>query len=96
VQGDVREHDWALQAAGAEARLVRLPEDPGELDGIVLPGGEGTVMTCLLQRWSLWEPLGQELRAGLPLLATCAGAVLARPLPQGAGDGRAGRPAAEI
>ena len=66
-------------------RPVRRPEDLTGLDGIVLPGGESTTMSMLLDSSGLADPLGKELDAGLPVLGTCAGMIL---LAEEAVDGR--------
>jgi 5'-phosphate synthase pdxT subunit len=89
LQGAFREHVRALEAAGAETRLVRLPRDLDGLDGLVIPGGESTTMTILLERMELWEPLRRALEGGLPTLATCAGMILlARQIDGGASGQR--------
>ena len=76
LQGDVREHAAALDAAGADAVAVRRPDDLAALDAIVLPGGESTTMSLLLQSSNLFEPLAERLADGLPALGTCAGMIL--------------------
>jgi 5'-phosphate synthase pdxT subunit len=76
LQGDVAEHRAALAEIGASPRRVRRPEDLIGLDGIILPGGESTTMSMLLESSGLADPLGKELRAGLPALGTCAGMIL--------------------
>jgi 5'-phosphate synthase pdxT subunit len=84
MQGAFAEHMRALQACGAETRLVRSKEDLEGLDGIVLPGGESTTMTMLLDRMGLLEPLRRAIGAGLATMATCAGMiVLAREIEDG-------------
>jgi 5'-phosphate synthase pdxT subunit len=60
-----------------------------ELDGIVLPGGESTTMTMLMERMGLLEPLRRAIADGLATLATCAGMiVLARDVSDGMADQR--------
>lgn len=76
LQGDVREHLRALEAAGARPVPVRRPRELTGLAGIVLPGGESTTIGKLLQRWELLEPLQAALRDGLPAYGTCAGMIL--------------------
>ncbi len=76
LQGDVAEHRDALIGIGVAPRLVRRPEDLVALDGIILPGGESTTMSMLLESSGLADPLGKELEAGLPALGTCAGMIL--------------------
>jgi 5'-phosphate synthase pdxT subunit len=85
LQGDVAEHRAALSATGVVPRAVRRPDDLVGLDGIVLPGGESTTMSMLLESSGLADPLGKELDAGLPVLGTCAGMIL---LATSAIDGR--------
>jgi pyridoxal 5'-phosphate synthase pdxT subunit len=87
MQGAFAEHVRALEAAGARTRLVRTREDLAGLDGIVLPGGESTTMTMLMERVGLLEPLREAIRGGLATLATCAGMiVLAREITDGMPD----------
>jgi pyridoxal 5'-phosphate synthase pdxT subunit len=84
MQGAFAEHIRALEACGARTRVVRSAEDLHGLDGIVLPGGESTTMTMLMERVGLLEPLRGAIRDGLPTLATCAGMiVLARKVSDG-------------
>jgi len=84
MQGAFAEHVRALEAVGAKTRLVKTPADLQGLDGLVLPGGESTTMTMLMERVGLLEPLRGAIAAGLPTLATCAGMiVLAREVTDG-------------
>jgi 5'-phosphate synthase pdxT subunit len=76
LQGDVREHAAALADLGELARLVRRPSDLDGLAGIVLPGGESTTLSLLLESSGLFEPLAEALGSGLPVLGTCAGMIL--------------------
>ena len=89
MQGAFAEHVRALEASGAKTRLVKTPDDLRDLDGLVLPGGESTTMTMLMERVGLLEPLRGAIAAGLPTLATCAGMiVLAREVTDGMADQR--------
>ena len=84
MQGAFAEHVRALEASGARTRIVRSAEDLDGLDGIVLPGGESTTMTMLMERVGLLGPLRAAIEGGLPTLATCAGMiVLAREVTDG-------------
>ena len=85
LQGDAARHGAALADLGARARPVRRPEELGGLDAIVVPGGESTTMSMLLESSGLAEPLGKELAAGLPAFGTCAGMIL---LAASVSDGR--------
>ncbi len=76
VQGDVREHARALQAVGARQTLVRRASELDGIQGLVIPGGESTVIDKLLRTFGLFEPLQACLRAGLPAFGSCAGMIL--------------------
>lgn len=76
LQGDVREHDRALAAAGADVRHVRRAEELAGLDGLVLPGGESTTISRLLTVFELLEPVREAVAGGLPTYGSCAGMVL--------------------
>ena len=76
LQGGVAEHLRALERSGAHARPVRRPEELDQVHGLVLPGGESTTMTRLLENFELHEPLRQRLVSGMPAYGSCAGMVL--------------------
>lgn len=76
MQGAFAEHVKALEASGARTRLVRTAEDLEGLDGLVMPGGESTTMTMLMERVGMLEPLREKIKDGLPVLATCAGMIV--------------------
>ncbi len=76
LQGDVREHAAAFGALGESVRLVVGPEDLAGLSGLVLPGGESTTLSLLLESSGLFDPLGEVLGNGLPAFGTCAGMIL--------------------
>ena len=76
LQGDFEAHAKVLRALGAEAREVRVPADLAGLDALIIPGGESTVMTLGIEREGLAEPLRELVRAGTPVLGTCAGMIM--------------------
>ena len=76
LQGDVREHERALLDCGARTRQVRRTADLDGLDGLVLPGGESTTMSRLLEVFELLGPLRAAVAAGLPTYGSCAGMIL--------------------
>ncbi len=76
LQGDVKEHLAALRAAGALAQPVRRPAELAEVDGLVLPGGESTTMSRLLDTFELLAPLRARLGDGMPAYGSCAGMIL--------------------
>jgi 5'-phosphate synthase pdxT subunit len=86
LQGAFREHVRALESCGVETRLVRLPADLEGLDGLVIPGGESTTMTMLMERMGLLGAVAEAVRGGLPTLGTCAGMIV---LSDRISDGRA-------
>jgi len=76
MQGDFEAHLRVLERLGAEARTVRSPEDLEGLDGLIIPGGESTTMTLGIERDGLAQPLRDLVRAGTPVLGTCAGLIM--------------------
>lgn len=76
LQGDFAEHAAMLRQLGAEPVEVRLPSDLAGLHGLILPGGESTTISRLLKMYGLLGPLRDCAAAGLPLLGTCAGAIV--------------------
>ena len=74
-QGDVREHLAALAAVGADPVEVRTLADLDAVDGLIVPGGESTVIGKLADRYGLLEPLRRRVAAGLPTFGTCAGLI---------------------
>lgn len=66
-----------LNRLGVDHFEIRQPRDLDRpLDGLVLPGGESTVMGKLLRDLGLFEPLKTKIEAGLPVFGTCAGLIL--------------------
>ena len=76
LQGDFREHAQVLRELGASVDLVRRPEELDRLDGLVIPGGESSVMDKLARTFGLAEPLRAAIRGGLPVYGTCAGLIM--------------------
>ncbi len=65
-----------LGGLGADARSVRTPEQLASVRGLVIPGGESTVMDKLTRAFDLAEPLRDAITAGLPVYGTCAGLIM--------------------
>src|SRR3954452_17535048 len=76
LQGDVREHVRALEAAGAVAKPVRRPDELAKVDALVLPGGESATIAKLARTFDVLEPLQQRVKSGLPTYGSCAGMIL--------------------
>jgi pyridoxal 5'-phosphate synthase pdxT subunit len=74
-QGDVREHLATLAAEGIPGRPVRTLAELDAVDGLIVPGGESTVIGKLARRYGLLEPLRRRAREGLPVFGTCAGLI---------------------
>lgn len=76
LQGDVREHVALLEHLGAEVVRVRRPEEFAQVDGLVVPGGESTVMDKLSRMFGLADPIRAAIRGGMPMFGTCAGLIM--------------------
>jgi len=76
LQGDFREHIAVLESLGADAIGVRRPAELAEVDGLVIPGGESSVMDKLSRMFGLAEPLKAAIASGLPVWGTCAGLIM--------------------
>ena len=76
LQGDFREHAHVLTKLGARVSLVRRPEELDEIDGLVIPGGESSVMDKLARTFGLQAPLKAAIAAGMPVYGTCAGLIM--------------------
>jgi 5'-phosphate synthase pdxT subunit len=66
----------ALRRCGVAAREVRKPADLEGLSGLIIPGGESTVMALIARNYGIFDPLRELGRQGLPMFGTCAGAIL--------------------
>jgi pyridoxal 5'-phosphate synthase pdxT subunit len=89
LQGASREHAQAFAELGAEPVLVRDASHLAAVDAMVLPGGESTTMSMLLESSELFDPLAARIADGLPVLGTCAGMILlAREVLDGRADQR--------
>ena len=76
LQGDVREHTRVLTALGADVTLVRRPDDLASVDGLVLPGGESSVIDKLSRAFGMQQPVRDAIAGGMPVYGTCAGMIL--------------------
>jgi 5'-phosphate synthase pdxT subunit len=76
LQGAIDPHREVLEALGETVVEVRTPDDLAVVDAVILPGGESTTMSFLLDSSGLREPLAARLADGLPALGTCAGMIL--------------------
>lgn len=76
LQGDFREHLHALGELGVQTLAVRTVEDLEGIDGLVIPGGESSVIDRLSRSYRLAEPIRQLIKGGLPVYGSCAGMIM--------------------
>jgi len=76
LQGDVREHARVLTELGADVALIRRPAELAAVDGLVIPGGESSVIDKLSRAFDMREPIRDAIDSGLPVYGTCAGLIL--------------------
>jgi pyridoxal 5'-phosphate synthase pdxT subunit len=76
LQGDVREHLEAIEQLGARAHGIRRAAELDDIDGLIIPGGESTTISKLLDTFELRGPLAKRLAEGLPAYGSCAGMIM--------------------
>ncbi|HWH97748.1 MAG TPA: pyridoxal 5'-phosphate synthase glutaminase subunit PdxT [Pseudolysinimonas sp.] len=76
LQGDFREHLIVLRELGADAVPVRRASELDDVAGLVIPGGESSVMDKLSRTFGLAEPLKRRIADGMPVYGTCAGLIM--------------------
>lgn len=72
----MREHVTLLAGFGVDAVLVRRPRELAEVDGLVIPGGESSVIDKLSRLFGMQEPIREAIRSGMPMFGTCAGLIM--------------------
>jgi 5'-phosphate synthase pdxT subunit len=76
LQGDVREHLYALAQVGARPVAVRRTSELDGVEGLILPGGESTTIAKLARTFEVFEAIADRVKTGMPTFGTCAGMVL--------------------
>jgi len=76
IQGSVEEHKKSLERLNVESVLVKKAKDLDFIDGLILPGGESTTFFTILKNMDMFDYLGEKIRNGLPIMATCAGLII--------------------
>lgn len=76
LQGAVREHIRSIEACGAEASVIKWPEELKEMDGLIIPGGESTTIRKLIDKYGFMPELKKFAETGKPMFGTCAGLIL--------------------
>ena len=75
LQGDFNKHGLILEQLDLEPALVRYPSDLNHVGGLIIPGGESTTMTKLMDRAGLYESITSFANTN-PVLGTCAGLIM--------------------
>lgn len=76
LQGDWAAHSTVLRELGAEVRTVRTAEDLAAVRALVIPGGESSAVLRLMEPEDLGRRIAERVRAGMAVLATCAGVIV--------------------
>ena len=76
LQGAFNSHTKVLDSIGVSTQEVRTPQDLASVDALVMPGGESTTMSQLLESSELFELIKKLIHEGLPVFGTCAGMIL--------------------
>lgn len=76
VQGAFIEHEAMLKGIGVDVKEVRVPGHLDGTDGLVVPGGESTTISKLIDIYELRQPIIERARKGFPIWGTCAGMIL--------------------
>lgn len=72
----MREHARVLGDLGADVDLVRRPGELAAVQGLVIPGGESSVIDKLSRSFGMQHPIRRAIAAGMPVYGTCAGLIL--------------------
>ena len=75
LQGNYEMHSQVLEKIGIEPVSIRYPHQLDGVDGLVIPGGESTTMSKLMNRMDFYKPL-KSFANDYPVLGTCAGLIL--------------------
>jgi 5'-phosphate synthase pdxT subunit len=76
LQGDFREHIAIVRQLGVEAIPVKRPAELAAVAGLIIPGGESSVIDKLSRLFGMAEPLRSAITSGLPVYGTCAGLIM--------------------
>ncbi len=76
LQGAFAAHSAILGRLGVGCAEVRSADQLAAVNALVMPGGESTTMSMLLERNAMLEPLRRRIDEAMPVLGTCAGLIL--------------------
>ena len=75
LQGDFNKHSFILEKLDLEPTFVRYPSDLNRISGLIIPGGESTTMTKLMDRAGFYKAITTFANTN-PVLGTCAGLIM--------------------
>jgi 5'-phosphate synthase pdxT subunit len=75
LQGDYEKHGQILSRLELQAVLVRYPQQLADVAGLIIPGGESTTISKLIDANGLRQPL-VSFAQQFPVLGTCAGLIM--------------------
>lgn len=75
-QGSVEEHMRAVERCGHTGVLVKRVKELESVDSLIIPGGESTTVSRLLNIFGMTEPIKKRITDGMPVWGTCAGMIL--------------------
>ena len=76
LQGAFAAHSECLTSIGVQSVEIRTPEQLGSVDALLMPGGESSTMSQLLESSGLFDPIAARIADGMPVFGTCAGMIL--------------------
>ncbi|KKQ72140.1 MAG: Glutamine amidotransferase subunit PdxT [Candidatus Peregrinibacteria bacterium GW2011_GWA2_38_36] len=76
IQGSVEEHAMMLEKCGAEVIFVKTVPDLENIRGLIMPGGESTHISMMLNTGGLFDAIKKKIKSGMAIYGTCAGAIL--------------------
>lgn len=76
LQGAFRKHLDIIKKLGVEGVEIRTAGDLDSIDGLIIPGGESTVIAKLMIKNDIMNPLLENVKSGMGLYGTCAGMIL--------------------
>ncbi len=76
LQGAFAAHSECLSSIGVASSEVRTPADLASVDALMMPGGESSTMSQLLESSQLFDAIALRIAEGMPVFGTCAGMIL--------------------
>ncbi len=76
LQGSIIEHINAIKSLGHNPIQIKLPKYLENISALIIPGGESTTISKLMQEYKLNKAIIEKNKSGMPIYGTCAGAIL--------------------